>query len=106
MPEITQGELVSANAGYKCLSCITEYINANNEWIDAGQPDGEEPSKEEMLSDAITLAPSWQQNAMMGQVMVVCVAVPSCLRHLGVREKTPLEKAAESGLMIPSQSLS
>jgi hypothetical protein len=76
-----------------CLPCISEWIKAEC----PGGPDGEEFSK---ISESITLAPSWETKTMMGQMVMACVMVPTCLGHLGVKEKTPQEKAMESGLFL------
>jgi hypothetical protein len=99
--EIT-GQLVSAPSFPACLSCVSEYILANNNWVSSGQPDGEGPVYEAMVEPAVTTAPSWQQQIMGGQMIVLCVALPTCMRHLGVREPTPMEKAAASGILVPS----
>jgi hypothetical protein len=101
--EILEGVLVSAPTFPMCLTCISEYIIAKNKWIDAGQQDGLEPVYADMVAPAVTTAPSWQQQIMGGQMVMACVPLPSCLKHLGVREKTPMERASENGLMIPSR---
>lgn len=95
------GEVLSASSYPMCLSCVSEYILARNKWIDSGQPDGMEPVFDKMVEVAVTEAPSWQQQAMGGQMVVACVTLPTCMKHLGVREKTAMERAAGSGLMIP-----
>jgi hypothetical protein len=95
------GEVVSAPSFPACLTCVSEYILANNKWLESGQPDGLEPVYEMMVLPAVTMAPSWQSQAIGGQMAMACVALPSCLKHLGVREKTPMERASENGLMVP-----
>jgi hypothetical protein len=80
-----------------CLPCISE-------WVANGSPggvDGEEASK---LSPAVTLAPAWETKTTMGQMMMACVMVPTCFRHLGVKQKSAAEKAMESGLFLGGQS--
>jgi len=37
---------------------------------------------------------------MSGQMIVACVALPTCLDHLGVREDSPLERATKGGLLL------
>jgi hypothetical protein len=51
--EIT-GQLVSAPSFPACLSCVSEYILANNNWVSSGQPDGEGPVYEAMVEPAVT----------------------------------------------------
>jgi hypothetical protein len=100
-PTPIMGEIVSAPSYPMCLSCVSEYILARNKWIESGQPDGEEPNYNTEVNPAVTEAPSWQSQAMGGQMVVACVPLPTCMKHLGVREKTAMEKAAGSGLMVP-----
>jgi len=99
--KVIQGEIVSASSYPMCLSCVSEYILAKNKWIEGGQPEGYEPDYNELVLCAVTEAPSWQQQIMGGQMVMACVTVPSCMKHLGVREKTAMERAAGSGLMVP-----
>jgi hypothetical protein len=80
-----------------CLQCIAEAIEVGD---DVGKP-GEWLSK---IGEAITWAPSWQTVMMSGQMMVSCVAVPSCGKHLTNRQKTSAEKASSSGLWLGGQS--
>ena len=100
-PVPIMGEVVSTPSYPMCLSCISEYVLARNKWIEGGQPDGQEPVYADLVNPAVTEAPSWQQQAVGGQMIMACVAVPSCMKHLGVREKTAMERAAGSGLMVP-----
>lgn len=98
---IIEGEVISAATYPMCLSCVSEYVLARNKWIESGQPDGQEPSYSDSVRPAITNAAAWQQQVVGGQMIMACVALPTCMQHLGVREKTAMERAAGSGLMVP-----
>jgi hypothetical protein len=98
---IITGEVVSTPTYPMCLSCVSEYILAKNKWVEGGQPDGQEPDYETDVLPAVTEAPSWQQQIVGGQMIMACVPLPTCMKHLGVREQTPMERAAHSGLMVP-----
>lgn len=79
-----------------CLECIGNYkIHVEN----VENVANEVPAPG--INFAITLAPSWQQQQIMGQMIVTCVAIPACLMHLGVAELTPAQKAMQSGLVLP-----
>jgi hypothetical protein len=52
------------------------------------------------IKDSYTLAPSWQSQIVQGQMVISCVAVGSCLEHLGVKMKSAAERAAQSGLVV------
>jgi hypothetical protein len=78
----------------KCLACISEWIGSGS---DADQYDA-------VVNDAVTMAPAWESKTMMGQMMMAAVPLPSCLKHLGVKEKSPQEKAMQSGLFLGGQS--
>lgn len=79
----------------KCLSCVGEFMMASRK----AQANGEVPELPE-IRDAITMAPSWQTKTTMGQMVMACVAVPTCMQHLGAQEKSALEKAADNGLFL------
>ncbi len=66
----------------KCMICVGESIAELNAARKERRPAiiGE-------LEDAITLAPSWQQKIVAGQLVVACVAIPVCLRHIKVDER-------------------
>jgi ferredoxin len=70
-----------------CLTCIVEIASGNQE----GEP---EP--------AVTLVPSWQTQTSFGQVMMACVAVPTCRGHITITKKSPAERTLGSGLIIPT----
>jgi hypothetical protein len=76
----------------KCLQCIGEH----NEAVKKGYPKESLPP----INDAITLAPSWVSQMLMGQMAMTCVAIPACMDHLETKEKSAVERAAGSGLII------
>jgi len=82
----------------KCVDCIGELLA----WQKAhpmGQMPGDPPAPE--VGDAVTFAPAWQIKTMMGQQIMACIAVPACMRHLGVTENSPIEQAVLGGKLIP-----
>ena len=76
---------------YDCLACVGEHIASKAN-----------PKPE--IRKAITLAPQWVQQQMMGQVMISAVAVPTCYEHLNVQEESALQKATRNGLLLGGQS--
>ena len=83
----------------KCLACIEAYAT----FLDA-QAKGKVPPDQASpeIQDAITHAPSWQTHSIMGQMVMACVALPSCMDHLVPHHKTAQEKMALSGgLLVP-----
>lgn len=75
----------------KCLACVSEHLAARQKMPDQDPP---------VIQDAITWAPSWQTKTMGGNVMMACVAVPSCLDHLSNEEKSPQQRAMEGGILL------
>lgn len=98
-PQEIQGKLVELSASVpvatKCLQCCGEHILAKNQ----GMPENSRPA----INDAVTWAPGWQTKTTMGQVIMACVVVPSCMDHLDTKAKTPYERATESGLAIAGE---
>jgi hypothetical protein len=82
-----------------CLACIEAHVTFLTE-----QENGKHPAEEEApeIREAYTLAPSWQTHTMMGQMMMTCVALPSCYEHLVPQKKSPMERSAlAGGVLIP-----
>jgi hypothetical protein len=52
------------------------------------------------INDAVTFAPAWQSNIHMGQTLIACIALPSCMDHLESREKSAEERATEGGIIL------
>jgi hypothetical protein len=67
----------------KCLACLAEGKLA------AGEGDGSGASP--VADDAVTLAPSWQEQQIGAQRIVACIALPTCADHLEVARKSPLD---------------
>jgi hypothetical protein len=82
-----------------CLSCIAEYQMALQDKEAGVLHNGQEPVIP-AINFAVTMAPSWQQTQMMGQIVMACVAVPSCMGHLNTEKKSPIQRATASGLAI------
>jgi len=54
------------------------------------------------IREGITLAPSWQQKQIMGQLVVTCIPLPICMEHLAPAELSATEKALAAGLVVPT----
>jgi hypothetical protein len=93
-PETETEQLIAEGFGDQtyCLQCCGEYIQAR----DRGIPVVQRPA----IQVAATWAPSWQSQAVGGQMMMACVVIPSCFDHLSNRQKSPQEIAAGSGLFL------
>jgi hypothetical protein len=52
------------------------------------------------INKAVTFAPAWQSQTYMGQVIVACVSLPSCMDHLGSKKKSAEERAMEGGIVL------
>jgi len=94
--------------GY-CLHCIGEYMQKRiQEAKEAAANDGGDGSfslsYDDVISNcnvAITLAPTWQQlNLGGGNVVMGCVAVPTCPVHL-VQQTAQQAGRTQSGLLVP-----
>jgi len=96
---------------YDCLICISEYIVARDAFEEMQKKEGTSlpadavrPVYGEVVSPAITLAPMWQEKYIGNQMVLQCVTVPCCLRHIGKQPETTIEKIAKSGLAVPGMS--
>jgi hypothetical protein len=78
----------------KCLSCCAEAITAETKNAIGGNETVPEPE------DAITMAPAWQQQRVGPQLVMACVTVPVCKRHVAVEELSPAEQAVRSGKLL------
>jgi hypothetical protein len=88
---------------YKCLACISEHIAAKND-LEAGVlHNGSKPEVQD-IAYADTLAPQWVSQIVQGNMVMSCVAVPSCIRHLNVQKESPIQRATRSGLMLGGQA--
>jgi hypothetical protein len=89
MPEMKIGGWIP-----KCNPCVAEYIDARNK---AG-PAAEVTELPE-IHDAATLAPQWQSQSSMGQMMFACVAVPVCMeKHLAPVNPNSIAPASAFGI--------
>jgi hypothetical protein len=82
-----------------CLTCIGEYQMAIQDKENGVLHDGHEPIIPD-INAAVTLAPTWQQTTLMGQMVMACVTVPSCMRHLSTEKKSHIQRATASGLAL------
>jgi hypothetical protein len=86
----------------KCITCITMFFDWQQKVLDEDPLAGPEP----VVEDAITMAPAWQEkmigNRMTGmQLMYACIALPTCMGHLGKVELTDEQKAVKGGVILP-----
>jgi hypothetical protein len=84
----------------KCIKCFEFAFNARRDLDNGVLWDGQEPVVPE-VKDAITMAPSWQSQSIMNQMLFACVPLPCCEEHLEERKETPIERATKSGLALP-----
>jgi hypothetical protein len=87
-------------SGLKCLQCVSESI-VHEAKIKRGEiPEGTTGPEER---DGVTFAPSWQQQQVMGQMVMACVAVLTCREHLQVAEISPADQAVRNGRLIQAR---
>lgn len=81
----------------KCLQCV-----AGHKHFVAQQKLGNIPAEfaEPMIKDALTLVGNWQQQQIMGQMIMACVAIPACEEHIEVQEQSAEEKAVMGGRLL------
>jgi hypothetical protein len=81
----------------KCMSCCAERIVA-----EVKQNKGELPEDAHLpeIRDAITWAPAWQTQAVAGQMVMACVALPTCKEHIQAVELSPADQAVRGGRLL------
>jgi hypothetical protein len=72
-----------------CLDCVGLYKQAV-----------EKHEASPKVNYAVTLCPAWQTKNVMNQMVMAIACVPTCLDHIGVKQKTPEERAIEGGLLL------
>lgn len=77
-----------------CLTCTGEAVLARIK--QARGEDVEVP----IPNEAWTLAPAWQQQIIGGQMVMACVALPTCDKHLQVAELSPADQAVRGGRLL------
>lgn len=88
--------------GYKCTVCVSEYLQAKSEWDMLVDKDEQPAPNKAEIRDSYTMAPSWQQKQIMGQLIVTCIPLPICLEHLAPAQLSVTERALQSGLAVPT----
>lgn len=81
----------------KCLPCCGEMVQAKVRSAKGEDVEIPEPA------DALTMAPDWQQQITMGQMVMACVTVPVCERHLNVQEMSAADQAIRGGNILLGQ---
>jgi len=86
----------------KCTRCVEEYVLGLEKAKDPDKADWEGGMYMPLwrkVNDAVTEVPAWQtKEAGFGQVVMACIMLPCCLRHIGRDESA--HKLA-SALAIP-----
>jgi hypothetical protein len=83
----------------KCLACYEELANFLGAQEEGKIPDDAERPVPE---DAVTFAPAWQTKTIMGQMVMACIALPSCERHLVPQKRSAVEQSVmRGGVLIP-----
>jgi hypothetical protein len=82
---------------FKCLQCV-----AVHKKFLADQNLGKIPEQfpAPVISDAITLVASWQQQVMAGQIVMACVTIPACMEHIEVEEMSAEQKSVMGGRLL------
>jgi hypothetical protein len=78
----------------KCMMCVGTLV-----MMESKRALGEDVELPE-VSEAITLAPSWQQQRIGPNLVMACVALPVCKAHLTVAELSPAEQAIRNGTLL------
>jgi hypothetical protein len=78
----------------KCMMCVGTLV-----MMESKRALGEDVELPE-VSEAITLAPSWQQQRVGPNLVMSCVALPVCKTHLEVSELSPAEQAIRNGTLL------
>lgn len=78
----------------KCLACTGQFVQASKQAVNGSVPVLPE------IKEAVTWAPAWQNTIIQGQMVISCVAVPTCMEHLGVEKESAAEIAARRGLAL------
>jgi hypothetical protein len=71
----------------KCVSCVTEYMKAIR---DVEDDVDREAIWFRTVADGETLVPVWQSHTAFGQIIYACVALPTCRRHLAMKDTSSL----------------
>lgn len=82
----------------KCFVCV-----ANKRMYFVKEKNGTNPpgTTEPIVQEAVTWAPSWQQQQIGMQAIMACVSLPTCYDHVEVRELSALDKAMMGGKILP-----
>lgn len=90
-------EIAAAQQRLKCNTCVGEYLNFAVKKVKGEVPEEAVPPE---IKDAVTMAPSWQSNMTMGQLMMACVPLPTCMDHIQVTELSAEQRALLSGILL------
>lgn len=101
-PEFVPGEIIQLEAtgalGLMCLACVGALVEYEAKEAAGKLQEGDERPE---VRPAVTLAPSWQQTQTFGQLMMTCVALPTCKEHIVMQEMSALAKAVQGGRLLP-----
>jgi hypothetical protein len=83
-----------------CSSCVSKKAQVEADLENGVLYDGDTPVVPR-VNMAVVWLPSWQTNSVQGQVLMACIALPSCLACTIHREDSIVEKMTKSGLALP-----
>ncbi len=81
----------------KCVTCCGELLLFEARQVRGDIPENERPPQ---VDDAWTFAPSWQQQVVGAQMVMACVALPTCKRHMTAVELSAADKAVMGGKIL------
>jgi hypothetical protein len=81
----------------KCLNCVAVHKKFVSDQTIGSIP---EEFPEPVVNDAITYAPSWQQQVVAGTLVMACIAIPVCVDHVEVAEMTAEQRAVQGGRLL------
>jgi hypothetical protein len=88
----------------KCASCVGKWVRTkadiDNDVLHNGQVPILPP-----VNDAVTWLPTWESTTIQGQLVMACVALPSCLDCCTIKNESPIERATKSGLALGGQGI-
>lgn len=92
----------------KCTACVSEFADAKaKRQVIMGReytPDeAYEPAELwARVNNADTMVVGWEQKTIGNNLIIAPVALPTCMRHIGIRKPDVQEIASRSGLALPS----
>ena len=97
MSETNSGEMLmmSSAPNLVCITCLGEWKQSQQD-----APEGT-PIEPLPVNQALTLVAQWETKAVAGQVMMACISVLTCEKHITVAPRSAVEQAMQGGVLIP-----